>query len=83
MGCAVITVSDTRTAETDAGGRTAADLLAAAGHSVVARHIIPDEPAQMKQLLLELRDRRDVDAVLMTGGTGIGSRTAPSRRSAG
>jgi len=70
----VITVSDTRTAETDTGGRAAADLLAAAGHSVVARHIIPDEPAQMQELLLTLHDREDVDAVLMTGGTGIGSR---------
>jgi molybdenum cofactor biosynthesis protein B len=38
------------------------------------RQIIPDEPAQMRELLARLRDREDVDAVLMTGGTGLGSR---------
>jgi molybdopterin adenylyltransferase len=69
--CAVITVSDTRTWDTDTGGRTVADRLTAAGHVVVSRHIIPDEPAQMRPLLEELRDRPDVDAVLLTGGTGI------------
>ena len=50
------------------------DLLAAAGHPVVARHIIRDEPGPMRELLEELRDREDVDAVLLTGGTGLGSR---------
>jgi molybdenum cofactor biosynthesis protein B len=69
--CAVITVSDTRTWDTDTGGRTVADRLTAAGHVVVSRHIIPDEPARMRPLLEELRDRPDVDAVLLTGGTGI------------
>ena len=74
VGCAVITVSDTRTIETDTGGRIAAELLAAAGHEVLLREIIPDEPAVMRELLLKLRDRNDVDAVLMSGGTGVGSR---------
>ena len=69
--CAVITVSDTRTWETDTGGRAVADRLTAAGHVVVSRHIIPDEPDRMRPLLEELRDRPDVDAVLLTGGTGI------------
>ena len=72
--CVVITVSDTRTLETDAGGRTIVDLLAGAGHQVVDRHITPDEPRQMEDLLRAARDRDDVDAVLMTGGTGLGSR---------
>jgi molybdenum cofactor biosynthesis protein B len=74
VACAVITVSDTRTVETDTGGQTIVDLLAAAGHSVVARHIIPDEPAPMRELLAELAARPDVQAILMTGGTGLGSR---------
>jgi molybdenum cofactor biosynthesis protein B len=74
VGCAVITVSDTRTLETDTGGRTIVDLLAAAGHGLVDRQIIRDEPGPMRQLLESLRDRPEVDAVLMTGGTGLGSR---------
>ncbi len=72
--CAVITVSDTRTLATDRGGPLIVDRLAAAGHEVVAREIVRDEPAVMRPLLTELADRPDVDAILMTGGTGIGSR---------
>ena len=72
--CAVITVSDTRTLETDTGGQTAVDLLEAAGHPVVDRQIILDEPEPMRRLLEALCGHDDVDAVVMTGGTGIGSR---------
>ncbi len=72
--CAVITVSDSRTLETDTGGKAVMDHLTAAGHSVVCREIVPDEPSRMKPLLLSLRERDDVDVILMTGGTGITSR---------
>jgi len=72
--CAVITVSDTRTLETDTGGQTIVDRLSEAGHPVTLRRILRDEPEPMRRLLLELCDREDVDAVLMTGGTGLGSR---------
>ena len=74
VGCAVITVSDTRSLQTDTGGQTAVDLLHQAGHRVLVREIIPDEPQRMRDLLGQLRDNRQIDAVLMTGGTGIGSR---------
>ena len=72
--CAVITVSDTRTLQTDSGGQTAVDLLVAAGHRVTAAEIIADEPEPMQALLASLCRRDDVDAILMTGGTGLGSR---------
>jgi molybdenum cofactor biosynthesis protein B len=74
VGCAVITVSDTRTLETDAGGQMAVDLLSDAGHHVLVREIIPDEPDHLRKLLRSLRDRKDVEVILMTGGTGISSR---------
>jgi molybdenum cofactor biosynthesis protein B len=74
VSCAVVTVSDTRTPETDTGGRTIVDLLAAAGHRTAERKIIPDEPGQMRPLLVELAGRDDVDVVLLTGGTGLSSR---------
>jgi len=51
-----------------------AEMLAAAGHNVLLRQIVPDDPQQIRQLLLELRDRPDLDAILLTGGTGIASR---------
>jgi len=72
--CAVVTISDTRALETDTGGQTIVDLVTGAGHQVVDRHILPDEPAPMRELLASLEGRADVDAVLMTGGTGIGAR---------
>ena len=72
--CVVITVSDSRTPETDTGGQTVADLVAAAGHEVVERHLSRDDPGPMRALLEEIGRREDVDAVLMTGGTGVGSR---------
>lgn len=74
VNSAVITVSDTRTLETDTGGRTAVDLLTEAGHPVLRREIIPDHPPRMRELLIELRDGGQVDVILMTGGTGLGSR---------
>lgn len=72
--CAVITVSDTRTEETDTGGAEIIRLLGEAGHVVTKREILPDEPERMRPLLELLRDTDQVDVILMTGGTGISSR---------
>jgi len=72
--CAVITVSDTRTKETDTGGDLVVELLTAAGHEAAARAIVPDEPDSMRTLLEDLCERDDIDAVLMTGGTGVSPR---------
>lgn len=72
--CAVITVSDTRTLETDTGGAEVVRFLTDSGHVVVQREIIPDEPARMRPLLESFRDNDRIDVVLMTGGTGISTR---------
>ncbi len=74
LRCAVITVSDTRTPETDTGGAEVVRLLTESGHVVVQREIIPDEPARMRPLLESFRDNDQIDVVLMTGGTGISTR---------
>ncbi len=71
---AVVTVSDTRTLETDTGGKCVVDYLAKNGHTLVQRTIVPDEPTQMESLIGSLANRTDVDAILMTGGTGISGR---------
>jgi molybdenum cofactor biosynthesis protein B len=70
----VITVSDTRNLETDAGGRLVVELLEAAGHPVVLREIVPDEPAEIEGVLRGVLARDGVGAVLLTGGTGIAPR---------
>lgn len=72
--CAVITVSDTRTSETDTGGALVAERLTSAGHSVVERRIIRDEPAAMRQMMTDFASREEIDAILLTGGTGLSSR---------
>ncbi len=72
--CAVVTVSDTRTLETDRGGLLAAELLTGGGHELVSREIVPDDPARIEALLRRLADPEQVDAILLTGGTGIAAR---------
>lgn len=72
--CAVLTVSDTRTVETDTGGRAVASLLTSAGHRVVDATIGKDDAVQVRGLVSAWLDRDDVDVVITTGGTGITSR---------
>lgn len=72
--CAVITVSDTRTLETDTGGTLLIELLQSQGHQLVDRQITPDEPAAMQALLTRYEADDAIDAVLLTGGTGVSSR---------
>ena len=72
--CAVITVSDTRTLETDRGGALVTELLEGAGHTVARREIVPDEPAKLRPLVIELADSSGIECVLLTGGTGISRR---------
>ena len=74
LNLAVVTVSDTRTIETDTSGALIVELGEAAGHRVVERTLIPDEPGVMRPLLQALGARGDLHAVLMTGGTGISPR---------
>jgi molybdenum cofactor biosynthesis protein B len=69
--CAVITVSDTRVEATDASGRAIAELLLAAGHTVVARQIVPDEPARIREAVTAALAAANVEVVITTGGTGI------------
>ena len=72
--CAVITVSDTRRPDTDVSGQTVVELLETAGHTVVERELIPDEPMEMNMLVLRLADTDEVEAILLTGGTGVAAR---------
>jgi molybdenum cofactor biosynthesis protein B len=72
--CAVLTVSDTRTVETDHSGRRIQELLRQAGHEVVAYQIVKDEPTLLQDRLLLLMTNPEVDAILLTGGTGIAPR---------
>ncbi|HXV37298.1 MAG TPA: MogA/MoaB family molybdenum cofactor biosynthesis protein [Myxococcota bacterium] len=71
---AVITVSDTRTLDTDTGGALVAQLLEEAGHPVAAREIAKDERGQIADALRAQLARDEVRAVILTGGTGVAPR---------
>jgi molybdopterin adenylyltransferase len=70
--CAVLTISDTRTASTDASGDAIAHALANAGHSVVSRQIVQDDPGAVRDCVRGAAS--DVAVIVTTGGTGITSR---------
>ncbi|MFW6296075.1 MAG: MogA/MoaB family molybdenum cofactor biosynthesis protein [Halothece sp.] len=74
VSCAVITVSDTRTAETDKSGSLIQQLLHDGGHRVGAYRLVKDDPAQIRVQLEQLCDRGDIDALIFNGGTGIAPR---------
>jgi len=74
IACAVLTVSDTRTLETDRGGALIVELLGRAGHSVVERGVVRDDPEAIGAWLdARIADPR-VQVVLTTGGTGVAKR---------
>jgi molybdopterin adenylyltransferase len=74
VGCYVVTVSDTRTEDTDTGGRAIVDLLRAAGHTVVGKTIVKDDPVAVRSAVERQLAAADVDVIITTGGTGITSR---------
>ena len=72
--CGIVTLSDTRTPETDTSGQTIRRLLTDGGHEVARYELLPDEPARLASLLDEWLADPAVDAVLTNGGTGIARR---------
>jgi molybdopterin adenylyltransferase len=73
---AVLTISDTRTPETDTGGNVIVDSMQKAGHEIVHREIVKDDAPRIKKILEEFLADAAVDAVITTGGTGISARDA-------
>jgi len=74
IGCWILTVSDTKTPETDTSGQLIRKLLVDAGHQVVGSAIVRDEPKDVQRMIREACANDEVRAVLVTGGTGITSR---------
>jgi molybdopterin adenylyltransferase len=74
VSCFVLTVSDTRTPQTDKSGLAIAELLMAAGHVVAGRMIVKDDPADVVRAVSKQLDTADVQVIITTGGTGITSR---------
>ncbi len=72
--CLIITVSDTRTKETDKSGKIISSLLEEKGHQVIERTIVKDDQEEIRSAIQRGIAASDVDAVLLNGGTGISKR---------
>lgn len=71
---AVLTVSDTRTRETDTSGDVLEDRIKSTGHEIAAREIVRDDPEQIQSIVSGWIDDAGVDVVITTGGTGLTGR---------
>ncbi len=74
VGCFVLTVSDTRSPQTDTSGQAIRTLLQEAGHVVTGHAIVPDEPSQVAAVVTEWLAHPATRVVVTTGGTGITAR---------
>jgi molybdopterin adenylyltransferase len=74
VNCAVITISDTRTPDTDNSGKLIQAYLSRDSHKVVAYMILPDEPAQIQSQIQQLSQQQNIDVIILNGGTGIAPR---------
>jgi molybdenum cofactor biosynthesis protein B len=72
--CKVITVSDTRTKETDKSGKLMMQLLQEAGHEIVDYEIVKDEKKDIRAAIIRGCEHPEIDVVLTNGGTGIAKR---------
>ncbi len=76
IGCFVLTISDSKTPDTDTSGALIRDLLNKAGHTVVGHAVVKDEPAHVTARVREGCADPNVQAFILTGGTGVTSRDA-------
>jgi len=74
IGCFVLTISDSKTPETDTSGALIRERLIGAGHTVVGQAIVRDEPAQVAALIRNGCGDPAIEAFILTGGTGVTSR---------
>src|SRR5918996_1632773 len=74
VGCAVLSISDSRTLETDKGGRLIVELLETNGHRIVDRGLVKDDPEEVINWIQWRRAMPEVQAIITTGGTGVGRR---------
>jgi molybdopterin adenylyltransferase len=74
IGCFVLTISDSKTVETDTSGALIRERLTGAGHAVVGHAIVRDEPTQVAAVIRKGCGDPAVEAFILTGGTGVTSR---------
>ncbi len=74
LAIAVLTVSDSRTGDTDSSGRLLAERLIEAGHRLADQVIVPDDVYQIRAVVSRWIADESVNALITTGGTGVTGR---------
>jgi molybdenum cofactor biosynthesis protein B len=74
VGCAILTVSDTRTEETDSSGGLIREYLTSNGHEIHGYSIVKDEPDQIQETIDRWSADPAIECILSNGGTGIAKR---------
>ncbi|MBI04957.1 MAG: molybdenum cofactor biosynthesis protein B [Pelagibacteraceae bacterium] len=70
----VLTISDTRTIKTDTSGALLQERINTAGHNFIEKKIIPDDVKIIKETLQKLSNKKEIDCIITTGGTGLTGR---------
>ena len=74
INIAVLTISDTRNSETDTSGALLQERINSAGHHCIEKRIIPDDVKLIKETLLQISKKIEVDCIITSGGTGLTGR---------
>lgn len=74
LNITILTVSDTRTEDTDVSGKTLVDRLSAAGHRLADKRIVPDDIYRIRAVVSEWIASETIQVVITTGGTGVTGR---------
>ena len=74
VNIALLTISDTRTIDTDKSGTILVKKINEQKHKLIDRKIVKDEKEQIKKIVLEWLKKEDIDVILTTGGTGLTGR---------
>ena len=74
VNIALLTVTDTRTLDTDKSGGILIKKINEQNHKLVTRKIVKDEKSEIKKILLEWIKKKDLDVIITTGGTGLTGR---------
>ena len=74
VNIALLTVTDTRTLQTDKSGNILEDKIKKALHRLIDRKICKDNKEDIKKILIEWTKLKDVDVIITTGGTGLTGR---------
>ena len=74
INIAVLTISDTRTLKTDTSGAFLENRINSKGHNCIEKQIIPDDVKIIKDTLLSLSNKSEIDCIITAGGTGLTGR---------